>query len=215
MNQFYYGLISYEKGLNIQQEAIKKVRANLASGYLLGCEHEPVLTRGRRLHGQCLVRPKGFDESVKIMDADRGGELALHTPGQLVIYPILNLKHFGWSVTQYIWVLHKVTQLWLKKFGVEAVTGDQSGLWTSSGKIVFIGIRVQHGVSSHGIAINVHNDLSYYRTFPACGIENASVDRVNSTDSLDKLFQSWVQTFRDSHETIFCSRAVKADSEIL
>jgi lipoate-protein ligase B len=215
MHDIYYGLISYEKGLSVQQEAIQKVRAQLSNGYLLGCEHEPVLTRGRRLHGQNVVPPMGFDPSIKIVDADRGGELALHTPGQLVIYPVFDLKYFGWSVSEYICVLHRVTQLWLKRLGIKAVTGEQSGLWTSSGKIVFIGIRVQHGITSHGLAINVQNDLSYYQNFVACGIQNASVDRVHSEETLESLFQIWTQTFRDNHETILCSRAVSADSESL
>lgn len=86
-----------------------------------------------------------------------------------------------------------------------ADVGPQPGLWTQKGKIAFLGIRIQNGISTHGIAINIHNDLKYYESFVACGVKNAPVDRLVTDQSLEILFQKWLQTFLDSHANILCS----------
>lgn len=213
MDARFYGQIAYHKGLALQQTALDLVKQGSHLQYLIGCEHEPVLTRGRRLHGSSVATP-GLPKDFSVVDVDRGGELALHTPGQLVIYPVLNLKTYKLSVRDYICRLHTVTKHWLKSYGVIAVEGDQSGLWTTKGKIAFIGIRVQQGIVSHGIAINIRNDLSYYQGFTACGVINSPVDRLVSDESMASLFFKWCQTFRESHESTLCSTAVKAPSEI-
>jgi lipoate-protein ligase B len=216
----YFGLISYEEGVILQQEVLKIVKSHPSHIGVLGGEHLCVLTRGRRLHegkestqqqspeqqdqtprkasqGICILG----DKEVPVYDADRGGELALHTPGQLMIYPLLNLKKFQFSVRSYIHFLHDVTQLWLASYGVESFLGSQSGLWTSQGKIMFLGLRVQQGLVSHGLAINVHNDLSYYEHFIACGKNQALVHRLVTEKSLKELFDSWVFYFQQGLNT--------------
>jgi lipoate-protein ligase B len=200
----FHGLISYSEGLRLQEKAIQSLKQDRQPFRILGCEHLPVLTKGRRLHGKPDV-DLSLPAEFEILEADRGGELALHTPGQLMIYPIVNLRQMHWSVKDYICVLHKVTKLWLEHEGVKSDTGSQSGLWTEKGKIAFLGIRVQNGISSHGLAINVHNKLSYYRSFVACGVKNAPVDHLNTDQSLEELFSKWVQIFRDNHDKILCS----------
>jgi len=196
--------MTYSQGLRFQAKVQDRIRQQGEVSHIIGCEHQAVLTKGRSLHGR-EFRLSALFKDFEIIEADRGGELALHSPGQLIIYPIINLKFMKWSVRDYICVLHKVTKKWLKQEGVMADVGPQPGLWTQKGKIAFLGIRIQNGISTHGIAINIHNDLKYYESFVACGVKNAPVDRLVTDQSLEILFQKWLQTFLDSHANILCS----------
>src|SRR3954469_5067163 len=126
--------------------------------HLLLLEHEPVYTRGRRTKPEEL--PMGEDwyrsQGIEVCDADRGGAVTYHGPGQLVGYPIMRVGR----VREYVATMEAALIAALADEGVEAEVRDGlTGVWAPKGKIASIGVRVKGGVSMHGFAVNVDNDL--------------------------------------------------------
>ena len=132
----------------------------------------------------------------------RGGEATLHTPGQLIIYPVLYLPAFSLKVKDFISTLEIITQKLLKDFGIVTnKEGSYAGLYTQRGKISFFGIHISHGVSQHGLAINVHNDLNLFQSIRSCGEPNRQHDKLSfySQFSMSKkdLFFKWCKKALD------------------
>ncbi len=167
------GLIEYNQAYKIQKQCVEKV---LQEGhqYLILCEHLPVLTLGRLatreniLWSQKEIEKKG----IKVWDIDRGGEVTLHSPGQLVIYPIFDLNYFGKDLKSYLYKLEKVAIDLLNNFGIVASRIDgKRGIWVAERKIVSLGIGVRKWVAFHGMAINVHTDLKLFSSIKPCGLD--------------------------------------------
>lgn len=131
---------------------------------------------------------KSFDETdflktpnLPIYYPNRGGRITVHSPGQIVIYPIINLKKRNLNIHEYVVMLENWIIAVLKDFGITGKTSDKGiGVWVktknnSDAKIGFIGIHVTHGVTSHGLCFNVHNDLSPFRSILPCGLENLQI----------------------------------------
>jgi len=145
--------------------------------HLLLLEHEPVYTRGRRTKPAEL--PMGEDwyraQGIEVCDADRGGAVTYHGPGQLVGYPIMRIE----SVHEYVAGLERVIVAALADEGVDAeIRAGLTGVWASQGKIGSIGVHVSRGVTSHGFAVNVDNDLQPFQWVVPCGIEGASMSSI-------------------------------------
>ena len=140
------------------------------------------------------------DLNVQCYKIDRGGHATLHSPGQLVIYPVLKLSDYNLSVREYLCLLQKTTLNFMKKFGIDAFNKDESpGIFTSKGKIAFFGIRVRMGIAFHGISINVSNQVEDFSLIRSCGIDNETFDQMKDYDvnsSLEQLFSCWVEEFK-------------------
>ena len=161
--------VPYMVGLEIQRSA--------EPDHLLLLEHEPVYTRGRRTKPEEL--PMGEDwyraQGVDICDTDRGGAVTYHGPGQLVGYPIMRIG----GVHEYVANLERVLIAALADEGVDAeVRGGLTGVWAPKGKIGSIGVHVSRGVTTHGFAVNVDNDLQPFEWVVPCGIEGAQMSSV-------------------------------------
>lgn len=201
----YYGLTAYEEAFEEQLNQVqvclnqKDLMTHLSpKARLLGFEHPKVITRGRRSVEMWL--PPHLKDVTQII-TDRGGELALHQPGQLIIYPIFNLRNAQVTVKNWIQLLHEVSQRTLLELGVQTYQKNEApGLWTDKGKIMFIGIRINQGVSYHGLAINIKNDLSDYQGFNACGNPSIAVDQVGGSISLKDVFDLWCEFFKKRQE---------------
>lgn len=187
----YYGILPYEQALIQQESSYQRVLTQDSIGHIIGCEHPGVFTAGRRLHNQVLPADLPFP----VYKIERGGELALHNPGQLVIYPIVNFKKMGLSTRGWVDFLQTVTQQSLANLNLITQKGEAAGLWSAQGKVMFMGLRIKGDISLHGLAINVHNDLSYYKSFVSCGTSQAKVDQLKTTLSLEQIFQVWVNQF--------------------
>lgn len=164
---------------------------------ILGCEHEPVLTLGKR----AIERTGSNNHKLQIPTVltDRGGLATLHNPGQLVIYPILHLREYGFGVREWVELLLETTSASLKKCNI-IVIGQNSGIFTKFGKIASVGININKGVSTHGIAINVCNDLSLFDHFSPCGVLHQKMDKVENHASdvtTEALFHLWTNTLRE------------------
>jgi lipoate-protein ligase B len=113
------------------------------------------------------------------VQTDRGGDVTYHGPGQLVIYPIFNLKKKNIGVKSYVQKIEKIIQLTLDDFNIDShVPFKETGVWTNNKKIASIGIHVSRGVTMHGLAINVTTDLSYFDHIISCGIQGVEMTSI-------------------------------------
>lgn len=167
----WLGTCDYEQGLEIQAAAVKKVK-NGGQAQFLVCEHPTVITLGKR--GQSLTDVLTSmetlrEKNIKIIATDRGGQATLHNPGQLVIYPIIPLRDWGIGVREYVECLERATAHFLAEYGMEVARGAEPGLYVGGQKIAAFGIRIDRGVSLHGLAININNDLESFSLIRQCG----------------------------------------------
>jgi lipoyl(octanoyl) transferase len=173
------GRVPYARGLEIQEGLIRRRRAGEVPDQLLLLEHPHVLTLGSGARvGNVLVDPARRAElDLELAETGRGGDVTYHGPGQLVAYPILDLKPDRKDVHRYLRSLEEVVVRVLASYEVEGRRIESStGVWTDSGKVAAIGIRISSGwITSHGFALNVSTDLSYFDTIIPCGLSDRSV----------------------------------------
>ncbi|HEY4779132.1 MAG TPA: lipoyl(octanoyl) transferase LipB [Solirubrobacterales bacterium] len=184
------GIVPYEEAREAQLRLQGKRQRGEIPDVLLLLEHHPVYTRGRRSSADEL--PMGADwyerQGIEVRDTDRGGRVTYHGPGQLVAYPIVSLRPYGDDVLEYVRRLERVTIGTLGEHGVEAgLIEGLTGVWTrgeapGSGagekearKIGSIGVHVSRGVTTHGLAVNVSNDLQPFEWIVPCGIEGVAM----------------------------------------
>jgi lipoyl(octanoyl) transferase len=176
------GTVPYEVA-GVAQRWLEDARQEGELGdVLLLLEHPPVYTRGRRSSPEELpMQPEWYEaQGIEVHDTDRGGRVTYHGPGQLVVYPIVSLRPYGDDVEEYVRRLERVAISSLAAHGVEAQTiAGLTGVWTQgepppggeARKIGSIGVHVSRGVTTHGMAINVNNDLQPFDWIVPCGIE--------------------------------------------
>ncbi len=167
------GTINYADAYQVQMECVKRV-LNDEPQMLIFCEHPAVLTLGRLAVDQHIFATA--DElnklGVAVHRIDRGGEVTLHAPGQLVIYPILNLNTWKKDLHAYLHSLEEVAIDLLKEFGIVAERNSgKTGVWIGHKKIVSIGVGVKKWISYHGLAINVNTDLKLFSLIRPCGLD--------------------------------------------
>ncbi len=173
------GLVPYDRALTWQYERARRRQAGEVTDTLLLLEHPPTITLGRRTQRADLLTPpeRLREQGIAVVEVDRGGEITYHAPGQLVGYPILDLRAHGQDLHRYLRDLEE-TLIWaLAGFGVAA--GRQPGLtgvWVGNAKIAAIGIKVSRWVSLHGFALNIAPDLTpMRRDMVPCGIRDRGV----------------------------------------
>ena len=167
-----WGLVDYEEGYLRQKGYVQKVIDGSAD-HLILCEHPPVLTLGRMTNPESLLyqRRDIEDRGVKIINVDRGGDVTLHAPGQLVVYPVFNLNNFGRDLKSYMEKLEEVAVDLLRNFGILAISlSGKRGVFVGEDKIISIGVGVRKWVTYHGLGINVNTDLSLFNLIKPCGL---------------------------------------------
>lgn len=201
--------IPYPMGIEMQEELRESVQEGGPDRLLL-LEHEPVYTRGRRTKPEEL--PMGEEwylaQGIDICDADRGGAVTYHGPGQLVGYPIMRVA----SVRDYVATMERAIIAALADHGVDAVLRDGlTGVWAPKGKIASIGVRVKGGVSMHGFAINVDNDLQPFEWIVPCGMEGAQMSSICRETGRDDNIESFRESIADRFCEVFGRRRRKAE----
>ncbi len=191
----YLGRVDYVQALNLQNELVQKSQ-NLNQDFILGLEHPAVITLGRR-----ATESEIFSPDIPVVSINRGGLATLHSEGQLMIYPIINVRECQIGVRHFVLHLLQSTQKTFSDLGVETFIDDQQiGLYTSRGKIAFCGIEIKSGVSLHGLSINIQNDLSLFRKIRSCGIQEMPLDKLKNYRediSLSEFFKTWMQNFKN------------------
>ncbi len=179
------GLVSYGAGLEWQRAAVEAVRGG-GTERLAVLEHQPVYTLGARASRAGLRVAEG-DLPAPLVVASRGGDVTFHGPGQLVVYPVIDLRARGLRPGDYVRRLEDVVIEAVRAFGIEGARwAGRSGVWVrldgargaEPTKLAAIGVRVERGVSSHGLALNVTTDLGWYDPIVPCGIADAGVTSI-------------------------------------
>ncbi|MGZ8782206.1 MAG: lipoyl(octanoyl) transferase LipB [Gaiellaceae bacterium] len=176
------GLVPYEQAWELQRSLAAKVAQGAIPDTILLLEHPPTITTGRRTEAGELHIPDGAE--VDVVETDRGGKSTFHGPGQLVCYPIFDLKRHGQDVKRYCRELEDALILTLAKLGVEGERIDGlTGVWLTppARKIASIGIHIAKWVTTHGYALNVDLDPApFTQWITACGLENAAFTTVSA-----------------------------------
>jgi lipoyl(octanoyl) transferase len=231
------GLLSYEEGLALQRAVEGARREDTIEDVLLLMEHLPVYTRGRRSSAEEL--PMGVEwyetQGIEVCDTDRGGRVTYHGPGQLVAYPIVSLRPYRDDVHDYVRRLERVAVEALGDHGVDAQTiKGLTGIWVprrraengrteeefgpSAGegaKIGSIGVHVSRGVTTHGLAVNVNNDLQPFEWVVPCGIEGCRVTSLSRELGAEQDLDAFGETVADRFGEIYGRRPVSTDAEDL
>ena len=174
LNIIDLGHCSYKSSLERQVSTHTKVLGQKLNDTIIFVEHDPVYTLGKNADQNNIL--SDYPKDVEIFNIDRGGDVTYHGPGQLVVYPIINLKNLNMSIGKYILTLEEILINTLKEFGISGQIRDKLiGVWVGDEKIGTIGIRVKNGVTMHGFALNINTDLAYFDGIIPCGIDNCKV----------------------------------------
>jgi lipoyl(octanoyl) transferase len=174
----WLGVVQYNDGLHLQHNAVQRLRFCEGPEQLLLLEHPHVFTLGRGAHASNILADQQQlqSRSVDVYETGRGGDVTYHGPGQLVGYPIINLKPDRCDVHRYVRDIEEVLIRTIAEFGV---TGNRisglTGVWVGNEKIAAIGVRIARWITSHGFALNVNTDLSYFKMIVPCGIADRGV----------------------------------------
>ena len=172
------GLLDYHEGLLLQEKLLNSRKRGTISDVLLLLQHPSVFTMGRSGIVENIIVPEEtlVKEGIPVFHTNRGGDITYHGPGQLVGYPILNLREDGLTVHQYVWDLEEVVIRTLADFGIggQRVLGCR-GVWVGREKVCALGLRISGEVSMHGFALNVNTNLKYFTYIIPCGIIGVSI----------------------------------------
>ena len=174
------GTIEYRQAVEWQKRLVRDVQGGLRPNILLLLEHPHVYTTGRL--GKSEHLPSTYDsfetKSVPIIETDRGGQVTYHGPGQIVGYPIIDLKAWGGPL-KYVRSLEQVIIATLDDLGIGArVIPGLTGVWVDESKIAAIGVKISRGVTYHGFSLNVKPNLAYYADIIPCGITDRGITSV-------------------------------------
>ena len=199
------GTVPYADALAIQADVQARRQADELPDTLLLLEHPPVYTRGRRSAEAELSLGEDFYRSrgIEIVPTDRGGKVTYHGPGQLVGYPIMRVQDIG----AHLRTMEAAIVAALSGVGIDARSrceegADYTGVWVDDRKIASIGVHVSHGVSTHGFAVNVNNDLTPFTWIVPCGLPGVSMTSVEQ--ELGDEISGGVEAFRDRVARRFC-----------
>lgn len=211
------GRLSYNSGLKLQKVLSSHHHQNLSKDTcdtLILLEHDPVFTVG--------IRDKGYtieeEERLKKLGAEfyrtnRGGLITFHGPGQLVAYPILNLKHFKCSVKWYVSQIEEMIIRLCAEYGIKAGTSPDTGVWVNDRKICAIGIHGSRYITTHGLALNCNTNLSWFDHIVPCGIEGKGVTSISKELNKNVTVQDVLPLFQNVFQTQFDCRLIHYSTE--
>lgn len=204
---FFGGEKSYVEIWNEQKRIVEQIKEGTHPECLLFCEHEEVVTAGRRSHESNIL-----DRSIPVHEIERGGDVTWHGPGQLVIYPLMRLNGelFPKGLHEFLRFWENILIDWLKTFDVDAGQYGPTGVWvkTKSGetkKIASQGIAVRKWITYHGLSLNLTNDLSLFKKIRPCDFEPSVMTSLKELTGCDIR----VQQSADEIEKIALNRLSK------
>ncbi|MDA7681870.1 lipoyl(octanoyl) transferase LipB [Verrucomicrobiales bacterium] len=201
IQKIWLGEISFEDGLEIQNNKVNERVKGIISDQVLLLEHEPVYTIGRTQDQSSLPEDR-TNLPHPLFITNRGGKATYHGPGQLVGYPILNLKNYKKDLHLYLRSIERSIIKSCIQYDVQASTKEGlTGVWCNDRKIASIGVGVRQWVSMHGFAINVNGDLSPFNEITPCGIQNAEMTNmeteiggsINFKEFSDSVFENLIE----------------------
>lgn len=201
----FLGLYDFQKSIQLQAE-LRKLAETSKCNFVIGLEHPAVLSLGYRakIENEIKVHKIGANSNslneLPVVQTSRGGLATIHSEGQLVIYPIINLRKLNLGVRDYVSILLVTTQELLKSLDIDSFTDSKDiGLYTRFGKIGFCGVQIKNGITQHGLSLNVRNDLTLFQEIRSCGVENSKIDSLSQyqiTHTLSELYELWLKIFK-------------------
>ena len=195
------GYVNYSEILDKMEKTVKKVSENIKFEEIWFLEHKEVFTAGSST-------PKEFNEekinNIEVHKVNRGGKITYHGPGQLIIYPLINIKARNMNIIDYINVIEDICIGVFNNNQIELIRKKEKnrGLWVKSAKgsrkIIFIGLRYSRGVIHHGLSINFHNDLEKFRKINPCGLDGreiSSLEELEINYDKDKIIKELKERF--------------------
>lgn len=196
----HLGRLRYAEAFAVQRNLVEKRKRGEIPDQLLFLEHPHVITMGRNGHasnvlaGEEVLRRAG----VEFHETNRGGDVTYHGPGQIVAYPIFDLREWKRDVVAYVRALEQVIIDALAGFGIagQRVAGA-TGVWAGEAKIAAIGVHISRWVTSHGFALNVETDLEYFRYIIPCGLTKpvTSMHALGSHASMEEVTDALIREF--------------------
>jgi len=195
------GYVNYSEILDKMEKTVKKVSENIKYEEIWFLEHKEVFTAGSST-------PKEFNEekinNIEVHKVNRGGKITYHGPGQLIIYPLINIKTRNMNIIDYINVIEDICIGVFNNNQIELIRKKEKnrGLWVKSAKgsrkIIFIGLRYSRGVIHHGLSINFNNDLEKFRKINPCGLDGreiSSLEELGINYNKDKIIKELKERF--------------------
>lgn len=183
-----FGIRDYDEMLRIQRFIFNKMTHHVKNnelkyGYLLLTEHYPVITLGRFANRSNLLVSENYlkKNNIKIERIERGGDITFHGPGQLVVYPMINLKEFNLTVKGYVYILEESIIRLLSLYGIKGERKEGApGVWVSQKegnphKICALGVKCSKFCTMHGLALNINTNIDYFRLINPCGFTDCGV----------------------------------------
>lgn len=191
------GTMSYAAALELQRAVARaRISGAIAEDVLMLVEHPPVVTMGRSAKQQHLLASPALlaQRGVELFEVERGGDVTFHGPGQLVGYPIVDLKRHKLDLH---WYLRQVEEALIRALAPLGISGErsigQTGVWTQGRKLASIGVHARDWVTWHGFALNVTTDLSYFDLMVPCGIAQVRMTSVANEIGADRSLSSRVR----------------------
>jgi lipoate-protein ligase B len=198
------GTMGYAEALELQRFlALERINGGIPQDMLLLVEHPPVVTLGRSAKAQHVVSSGEFlaSKGVELFEVERGGDVTFHGPGQLVGYPIIDLKRHRQDLH---WFLRQVEEALIRTLAAYSILAERNigytGVWTKGRKIASIGVHARDWVTWHGFALNVATDLSYFDLIIPCGIDGVTMTSIER--ELDALPLSDIRTVQSPRATV-------------
>lgn len=209
--------ITYDEGLRLQKRAFDIVRNGLVDGIILMLQHHPIFTWGSTGGMDNLLVPLETltQLGIEICESNRGGNITYHGPGQLVVYPILNLNSFVKDSHWYLRQLETVVITSLEAYGLKGQRKEKyTGVWIGDRKISAIGVHVSKWITMHGLSINIHVDKAHFGLINPCGITEFGVGSLNEYCSAIS-DQEICHKVQEKFGEIFDAKLIQADMSIL
>jgi len=202
----YLGLVPCVVAQKKQRELAVDRFTGIVPDILLLLQHPHVFTLGRfRGEKDLTVSLESLaQEGISLVHTDRGGSITYHGPGQLVGYPIINLKESALNVREYVWSLEEVVLRLLTEYGIRGRrNANLPGVWIGDQKICSIGIHVEHFITTHGFAFNVNTDLSYFDKINPCGLHGNVMTSLSVILGSQMKVESVIEPLIESFSQIF------------
>ena len=207
INFVWLGTIDYSIAWDYQKKIHKLIQDNKINDTILFLEHPHVYTFGKNADKNNLL--PSYNKLADVIQSDRGGEITYHGPGQLVVYPIINLSRYKKSITWYINTIESVIIDTLRKYKINASRKPGlTGVWVEEEKIAAIGVRLSKWITMHGFALNVRPDMQFYKGMIPCGIFEYGITsifelinkKIDSNDIIKDLIRQFSNNLRDLNE---------------
>ena len=204
----WLGTVSYADGLDLQKRLVDQRKSDAIPDQLLLLEHPPVITLGvktRDDRSHIVATPQTLqDEGVEVFASGRGGDVTYHGPGQLVGYPIVDLRPDRCDVHRYVRDLEETLIKAVARFGVTAHRAPGlTGIWVGDKKLAAIGVRIARWITSHGFALNVTTKLDHFNLIVPCGIADKGVTSLAQLTAEHIDIQAVIPVIADAFASVF------------